>query len=123
MKGFLAIIRSFLFTGLLLGGWFIAAGQDPSPPATARDNTKVNEPYRQAAEPTAGQQKDNHSDRDMSQQIRQSITKDPSLSSYAYNVKIISQDGVVTLIGTRSIRQRRAGSRNKSNRRGWCEQG
>ena len=72
------------------------AGQQAAP---AADNTKVNERDRSQNEPTADQQKDNRSDRDITQQIRQSIMKDKSLSTYAHNVKIIAQDGMVTLKG------------------------
>ena len=67
--------------------------------APAPDNTKVNERDRSADEPTADQQKDNRSDRYITQQIRQSIMKDKSLSTYAHNVKIITQNGQVTLTG------------------------
>lgn len=49
--------------------------------------------------PTADQQKKNHSDRDITQRIRQSIMNDKSLSTCAHNVKIITQDGQVTLKG------------------------
>ena len=70
--------------------------QQASPPA---DNTKVNQRDRSQNEPTADQQKNNRSDRDITQQIRQSIMKDKSLSTYAHNVKIITQDGQVTLKG------------------------
>jgi osmotically-inducible protein OsmY len=67
--------------------------------ATPADNTKVNERDRNKNEPTADQQKENRSDRDITQQIRQSIMKDKSLSTYAHNVKIITQNGQVTLKG------------------------
>ena len=60
---------------------------------------RVNERDRSQNEPTADQQKDNRSDRDITQQIRQSIMKDKSLSTYAHNVKIVTQDGQVTLKG------------------------
>jgi osmotically-inducible protein OsmY len=60
---------------------------------------KVNERDRSKDEPTADQQKDNRSDQDITQQIRQSIMKDKSLSTYAHNVKIITQNGQVTLKG------------------------
>ena len=60
---------------------------------------KVNERDRSNDEPTADQQKENRSDRDITQQIRQSIMKDKSLSTYAHNVKIITQNGQVTLKG------------------------
>jgi hyperosmotically inducible protein len=57
----------------------------------------VNERDRDKSEPTADQQKENRSDRDITQQIRQAIMKDKSLSTYAHNVKIITQKGQVTL--------------------------
>ena len=59
----------------------------------------MNERDRSPNEPTADQQKENRSDRDITQQIRQSIMKDKSLSTYAHNVKIITQNGQVTLKG------------------------
>ncbi len=63
------------------------------------DNTAVNQRYRDKAEPTADQQKENKSDRETARKIRQSIVKDKSLSTYAHNVKIIAQGGTVTLKG------------------------
>ena len=94
------IVRTFLCTGLLLGVGVLMHAQEPNsqtPPAT--DNTKTNERDRSKDESTADQQKDNRSDRDITQQIRQSIMKDKSLSTYAHNVKIITQNGQVTLKG------------------------
>ena len=41
----------------------------------------------------------NPADRQLTQKIRRSIMADKTLSTYAHNVKIISQDGVVTLKG------------------------
>jgi osmotically-inducible protein OsmY len=70
----------------------MAYGQEP-------DNTKVNKRDRDRSEPTADQQKGNVSDRDLTKRIRQSIMADKSLSTYAHNVKVISQNGVVTLKG------------------------
>jgi hypothetical protein len=68
---------------LLLGAGVLTYAQEPTgqqaPPAA--DNTKVNERDRSQNEPTADQQKDNRSDRDITQQIRQSIMKDKSLST------------------------------------------
>lgn len=54
---------------------------------------------RNASEATADQQKENATDQAMTKKIRQSIMADKSLSTYAHNIKIISQDGVVTLKG------------------------
>ena len=91
--------RIFLCTGLLLGSGAFALAQEPATQPAAPDNTKVNERDRSKDEPTADQQKDNRSDQDITQQIRQSIMKDKSLSTYAHNVKIITQNGQVTLKG------------------------
>jgi hyperosmotically inducible periplasmic protein len=41
----------------------------------------------------------NAADRTLTQKIRKSVMADKSLSTYAHNVKIISQDGMVTLKG------------------------
>jgi osmotically-inducible protein OsmY len=94
------VVHTVLCTGLLLSAGVVASAQEPSTQASpAPDNTKVNERDRSQNEPTADQQKDNRSDRDITQQIRQSIMKDKSLSTYAHNVKIVTQDGQVTLKG------------------------
>lgn len=63
---------------------------------TQPDNTKKN---RDQTTPNADQQKTNPTDRDIAQKIRKSIVDDKSLSTYAHNVKIIAQDGKVTLRG------------------------
>jgi hyperosmotically inducible protein len=70
-----------------------AIPQDTQQPAA--DNTKTNA----SASPTADQQKMNPSDRAMTQKIRMAIHNDKSLSTYAHNVKIITQGGKVTLKG------------------------
>ena len=77
---------------MLCSCWLTAFGQEP-------DNTKTNQRDRNASEPTADQQKANAADRDLTRQIRKSIMADKSLSTYAHNVKVISQSGVVTLKG------------------------
>ena len=63
------------------------------------DNTKVNKRDQNPGEATAGQQKMNASDRALTAKIRRSLMADKSLSTYAHNVKIISQNGTVTLKG------------------------
>jgi len=67
--------------------------------APATDNTRLNKRDRDKAQPTADQQKENRSDRDLTKQVRRALVKDKSLSTYAHNVKIISRDGKVTLKG------------------------
>jgi hyperosmotically inducible periplasmic protein len=94
------IIRTFLCIGLLLGVGVLTHAQEPNnqaPPAS--DNTKTNQRDRSANEPTADQQRDSRSDRDITQQIRRAIINDKSLSTYAHNVKVITQRGQVTLKG------------------------
>jgi hyperosmotically inducible protein len=76
----------------------LTSAQDPSA-APAPDNSKVNERDRNKAEPTADQQKENRADRDITRDIRRSLVQDKSLSTYAHNVNIISQNGMVTLKG------------------------
>ena len=95
-------IARILLPALLCGSWVVAYGQQP-------DNTAVNKRDRDRSEPTADQQKSNVSDRDLTKRIRQSIMGDKSLSTYAHNVKVISQNGVVTLKGpVRSEEEKRA---------------
>lgn len=87
-----------LALSVLLGAVTVALGQEPSQ-SPAPDNTKTNERDRNASQPTADQQKENRSDRDITRDIRRSIMHDKSLSTYGHNVKIISQNGMVTLKG------------------------
>ena len=74
----------------------ITAGAQGAPQA---DNTKANKGDGKAGAVTADQQKMNASDTDLTKNIRKSIIADKSLSTYAHNIKIISQNGVVTLKG------------------------
>jgi osmotically-inducible protein OsmY len=71
----------------------------PAIAQTPADNTKANTRDRAKDAVTADQQKENSSDRDLTRKIRQSLMKDKGLSSYAHNVKVIAQDGQVTLKG------------------------
>src|SRR5258708_28341983 len=66
---------------------------------TKADNTKVNKRDRSSGEVTADQQKANAADRRLTKTLRQSVIADKSLSTYAHNIKIISQNGAVTLKG------------------------
>src|SRR3984893_3575467 len=63
------------------------------------DNTKVNKRDKNPNEATADQQKMNAADRNLTARIRKSVMADMTLSTYAHNVKIISQNGIVTLKG------------------------
>jgi len=99
MKHIVKVTMSTVAISALLAMASIVAGAQDSSPAAAPDNTKVNERDRNKAEPTADQQKENRPDREISRDIRRSIVQDKSLSTYAHNIKIISQNGMVTLKG------------------------
>jgi hyperosmotically inducible periplasmic protein len=76
---------------------------------TQPDNSVVNKRDQNPGAVTADQQKSNVTDRNLTKQIRQSVIADKSLSTYAHNVKIISQNGVVTLKGpVKSEEERKA---------------
>ena len=96
MKNF--TIKTLLAQFVLLSGlgllWAQPLAQDQ--PA---DNTKVNQRDRNDSEATADKQKENSADRQLTQQIRKALVKDKSLSTYAHNIKVISQNGMVTLKG------------------------
>ncbi len=66
---------------------------------TPPDNSKMNKGDASSTAVTADQQKMNAADRTLTQKIRKSVISDKSLSTYAHNVKIISQNGMVTLKG------------------------
>lgn len=66
---------------------------------TQSDNTKMNSGDANKDATTADQQKMSPGDRAITQKIRAEVMKDKSLSTYAHNVKIIAQDGKVTLKG------------------------
>jgi len=103
--------RSFLFAGLLLlGSAALVTAQDSAgQSAPASDNTKMNQRDRNPNEPTADQQQNNSSDRDLTRQVRKAIEADKNLSTYAHNVKVITQNGQVTLKGpVRSEEEKRA---------------
>jgi hyperosmotically inducible periplasmic protein len=103
-------IRNLLLVSSVLTSACVMAQEPASQNAPApADNTKVNQRDQNANEPTADQQKNNRSDQDITQQIRQAIVKDKSLSTYAHNVKIITLNGQVTLKGpVRSDDEKRA---------------
>ena len=92
--------RNWIMTALAAGilvisGDSLSYGQTQTP---AADNTKMNKTAKGGGT-TADQGKNNPSDRTIMQKIRQAVMADKSLSTYAHNVKIISQNGKVTLKG------------------------
>ncbi|HLZ91847.1 MAG TPA: BON domain-containing protein [Candidatus Acidoferrum sp.] len=90
-----------LGTSLLIGPALMAQSvqQQSDPQQTPPDNTKTNKRDREQNARTADQQKMNPSDREITKKIRMAIHEDKVLSTYAHNIKIITQDGKVTLKG------------------------
>lgn len=90
--------------------------QDSStqPGTAAPDNTKMNQRDRNGAEPTADQQKENTSDRELTRQVRRALVQDKSLSTYAHNVKIVAQNGTVTLKGPVKSEEEKAAIEQKA---------
>jgi osmotically-inducible protein OsmY len=73
-----------------------------SPPVSdyAADNSRVNARDRNGSTLTPMDQGSSEADRKLTQQIRQAVVADKSLSFTAKNVKIITINGKVTLRGT-----------------------
>ena len=96
-------MKAFTLSTTLIVVWLCSIGllwaQQPGSTRQAPDNTQINRRDRNQSEPTADRQKENQSDRELAAKVRQALVKDKSLSSYAHNVKIIAQDGTVTLKG------------------------
>jgi hyperosmotically inducible periplasmic protein len=97
------------------------AHQDTQQPAA--DNSKTNKRDQNSATPTADQQYLNLADRNLTKKIRASLNGDKSLSTYAQNIKIISQDGKVTLTWPGALRRREGGYRSQGHRTGGRRQG
>jgi len=85
----------FIACAALVGTADLRAQQQPPAP----DNTKVNTRDRKPTAVTADQQKNNKADLETTQQIRKALVADKSLSTYAHNVKVVTQNGKVTLKG------------------------
>ena len=106
------IIRLFMFLRVSLGcaGQFSRVGESPvttetptaaqpSVPTSEPDNSRSNRRDRNVASLTPMDQGTSTEDRRMTQQIRQAIVKNSSLSFNAKNVKVITINGKVTLRG------------------------
>lgn len=90
---FSSTIRAVCVLGVLFSSVLPLVAQTPA------DNTRVNTRDRAKGAVTADQQKENASDRTLTQKIRRSLMQDKALSTYAHNVKVIAQNGQVTLKG------------------------
>ena len=63
------------------------------------DNTRSNKTDATNTSATADAQKDDTSDRTLTQRVRKAVIADKSLSMYAHNIKIVTVNGTVTLNG------------------------
>jgi hyperosmotically inducible protein len=102
MRGTSRRIKLLLFVSAAALGTMLLAGPAPSqdnPQQPAPDNSKTNKRDRDKNSPTADRQKMNATDRDLAKRVRAALVDDKSLSTYAHNVKIMAQDGKVTLKG------------------------
>jgi len=86
-------LSAIVVAALLITPAFPVLAQTPA------DNTKANTRDRAKGAVTADQQKENAGDRQLTQKIRRALMQDKTLSSYAHNVKVITQGGQVTLKG------------------------
>lgn len=71
----------------------------PALSAVEADNSALNKRDQQAQEKTADKHGTSEQDIKISSQLRQSIVKNKTLSTYAQNIKIITVNGEVTLKG------------------------
>ena len=79
-------------TGLSLAA--MAADEKTNP-----DNTAINQRDRSGDSKTSGDQSNSSSDLKVTQAIRQALMKDGTLSTSAKNIKVITENGQVTLRG------------------------
>ncbi len=92
----------FLIPAILVIGCSRGRDARQAPQSSAAvepDNSGRNVRDRNEGTRTAGDQSENEADRAITQNIRKAITTDDSLSTNAKNVKIITNDGTVTLRG------------------------
>jgi hyperosmotically inducible periplasmic protein len=104
LHGKLGMELLFLVAGLFLGVSTPGTLESPNTQSQdtqrpAADNSGANQRDKDSSSPTADRQKMNPADRDITKKIRTALHNDKSLSVYAHNVKIITQDGHVTLKG------------------------
>jgi hyperosmotically inducible periplasmic protein len=88
--------RILLVLACLSAGSLAAMAADDK---TKPDNTAINERDRSRETQTSGDQSNSSADLKITQAIRQALMKDGELSTTAKNIKIITNNGQVTLRG------------------------
>jgi hyperosmotically inducible periplasmic protein len=99
------IALMLVLSSALMGLGTIAIAGESIP--TAPNNSGVNVRDRAPGAVTADQQSNVKSDVTITREIRQAVVKDDSLSMLAHNVKIISENGKVTLRGPVNTKKER----------------
>lgn len=92
-------ISMLLFASLIVFGCSKDRVDEKVAQTTAPDNSGTNVRDRNDQTKTAGDQSESEADRKISQDIRQALTADDSLSTNGKNAKVITIDGKVTLRG------------------------
>ena len=92
-------ITVLLLSTVLIVGCSKNRSEDKQVSAVEPDNSGRNVRDRNDQTKTAGDQSESEADRTISQNIRQALTADDSLSTNGKNAKIITIDGTVTLRG------------------------
>jgi hyperosmotically inducible periplasmic protein len=97
---------------LVLGGYACDSQPTAKAPAPAAkiapDNTERNVRDRSGETLTPGDQSESEADRTLTQRVRHAVMADDSLSTNAHNIKIITNNGVVTLRGPVNSAQEKA---------------
>ena len=88
-------VAAALVVALAVAAW-VPASRAADYPA---DNSGKNVRDRQDNARTPGDQSNSKSDMAITQEVRKAVVADKALSTNAHNVKIITQNGVVTLRG------------------------
>jgi hyperosmotically inducible protein len=99
------IALMLVLSSALLGLGSVAMAQTSTP--TAPNNSAVNVRDRAPDAMTADQQSNTKSDLAITSEIRRAVVKDQSLSMLAHNVKIVSENGKVTLRGPVNTKKER----------------
>ena len=99
MKSISILLCAALFAAVNVVGCSKERADEKVAQTPAPDNSGTNVRDRDNQTKTAGDQSESEADRTISQNIRQSLTSDDSLSTNGKNVKVITVDGKVTLRG------------------------
>jgi hyperosmotically inducible periplasmic protein len=110
----LLALSCFLLVGTGCSSKTEQSADNKSPAVTDADNTARNAADRSGATQTSGDQAENATDRRISEEVRQAVVGDKSLSTNAHNVKIITSGGIVTLRGPVKSKDEKAAIESKA---------